>query len=98
MGRAIVNWHFDFISGKFEMEILVRKMVGTYAHDGVDLVILPILHVVREHLAHFLQLEFSCAAEPYQELVCHPRIVSSVLKIDGDPIFECPERYYLQVI
>lgn len=82
----------------FSYASIDEKSGGTYLHNGVDLVILAVAHVVRKHLAHFLQIEFSCAAESNQELICHPWVLSCVLVIDRQPILKRPKRHYLIIV
>ena len=77
---------------------IAEKDRGTYLHNRINLVISTVVHVVGEHLANFLEFEFSCAAESDQELICHPWILRCVFVIDGEPILERPKHHYLVVV
>ena len=86
------------------MESYIKQMLEchkccelTYRLDGIDPIVRPILHVVWEHQANFLQFELSRATKPNQELIRHPRILHCVLEIDAEPVLEGTENDNLAV-
>lgn len=57
----------------------MRPLNLTYLDDGVQLELHPVIHIVGEHLDDFLQVELSSPAEPEQERINVPWVLSYVI-------------------
>lgn len=68
-GAFDVDWSADFINTHVTLRMVLLKLLcylarnNFFAHDSINLVIVPILHILRKHFANFYHLKFSSAAE-----------------------------------